>query len=237
MSSRSHILPWAVRRAAQRGLTLIEVSIALVIVALLFAAVVVSVGALTGTKAKSAAAELAGVMRSLYDTAGLSGKTCRIVFQLSGPRQDEPTRYWAECAAGNVTTSRDRDETLRQERSRDRDPGRQPAADQSRSREPSLQDLMAKERDRVEAAAKYSVYTAPEIESREISPAVKLSVWARGQREAVSSGTAYLYFFPQGYAEKAMVFVAQGKNAWTISIQPLTGKATIVGEQLEVPRS
>src|SRR5262249_12216478 len=74
---------------AARGLTLIEVTIAMAIVALLFAAVVISVGAILGTKAKSTAAELAGVVRSLYDTAALSGKTCRLVFQLPGPRQDE----------------------------------------------------------------------------------------------------------------------------------------------------
>jgi general secretion pathway protein H len=218
-------------------LTLIEIIIAMAIVSLLFAAVVVSAGAITGTKAKSATAELAGVIRSLYDTAALSGKTCRLVFQLPGPRGDGRTRYWAECAAGNVTTHRDRDETLRAEQRRERE--KQPARDQLRpaSREPTLQELMAMERDRVEAAAKYSNFTSPEIEAREIAPAVKLSVWTKNQREAISSGTAYLYFFPQGFTEKAMIFVAQGKNVWTISVQPLTGKAQIFGEQLEVPRS
>src|SRR5215510_1198531 len=112
---------------AARGFTLIEVTIAMAIVALLFAAVVISVGAILGTKAKSTAAELAGVVRSLYDTAGLSGKTCRLVFQLPGPRQDEKTRYWAECAAGNVTTRRDRDEFLREEQRRDREREKQAA--------------------------------------------------------------------------------------------------------------
>ncbi len=222
-----------------RGLTLIELTITLAIIAVLFAAVVVSVGAITGTKAKASAAEVAGVIRSLYDTSALSGKTCRLVFQLPGPRQDEPVKYWAECAAGNVTTRRDRDEALRDEQRRDREREKQAARDQSPSlnREPSLQDLMAQERDRVEAVAKYSVYTAPEIEPHNLSPAVKLSVWTQNQREAIGSGTAYLYFFPQGFTEKAMIFVGQGKNVWTISVQPLTGKAKIVGEQLEVPRS
>jgi len=226
------------RSGTRRGFTLIELTITLAIIALLFAAVVVSVGAITGTKAKATAAELAGVARSLYDTAALSGKTCRLVFQLPGPRQEEQTRYWAECAAGNVTTRRDRDEALREEQRRDREREKQVLRDQPRAdHEPTLQELMAQERERVEAAAKYSNYTAPEIEPREISPAVKLSVWTKNQREAISSGTAYLYFFPQGFTEKAMIFVGQGKNVWTISIQPLTGKAQIFGEQLEVPRS
>jgi general secretion pathway protein H len=225
-------------------LTLIELSIALAIVAVLFSAVVMTAGALTGTKAKSSAAELAGVIRSLYDSAGLRGKTCRLVFQLPTAKQEGPVKYWAECAAGNVTTSRARDDLLQQDRQKLAElasrsqPSSPPARPPSSSTyQPNLQDLMAQERDRVEAAARFSIYTAPEITARQLPSAVKLSVWTKHQREAVSSGIAYLYFFPQGFTEKAMIFVGQGNNVWTISVQPLTGKAVIVGEQLEVPRS
>jgi general secretion pathway protein H len=225
-------------------LTLIELSIALAIVAVLFSAVVITVGALTGTKAKSSAAELAGVIRSLYDSAGLRGKTCRLVFQLPTAKQEGPAKYWAECAAGNVTTSRARDELLQQDRQRlaersSRPPASSPTAQPpgSSTYQPNLQDLMAQEKDRVEAAARFSVYTAPEIGARQLPSTVKISVWTKHQREAVSSGIAYLYFFPQGFTEKAMIFVGQGSNVWTISVQPLTGKAIVVGEQLEVPRS
>ncbi len=66
---------------------------------------------------------------------------------------------------------------------------------------------------------------------------VRIGVWTRNQREEVTSGTAYLYFFPQGFTERAMVFVRQGNNAWTITVSPLTGKTQIVADALEVPRS
>jgi general secretion pathway protein H len=226
-----------------RGLTLIELLIAMAIVAVLFSGIVVSVGALTGAKARSAAGELAGVMRSLYDTAGLRGKTCRLVFQLPNLKGEGPVRYWAECAAGNVTTSRNRDEELKQDTQvRERASG-QAASNLARppngasGYQPSLQDLMAQERDRVEAAARYSVYTSPEITARQLPPSVTISVWTKSQRDPVSNGIAYVYFFPQGFTEKAMVFVGQGNNVWTILLQPLTGKAVVVGEQLEVPRA
>ncbi len=212
--------------------------------ALLFSAVVIGLGALTGTKAKSSAAELAGVIRSLYDSAALSGKTCRLAFQLPDSRNEAPTRYWAECAAGNITTSRNRDEAIREEQKKrlERSSSQSPPTSALQptgfsTYQPSLQDLMAQERDRVEAAARYSIYTAPEIKARQLPPSVKISVWTKHQREPVSSGTAYLYFFPQGFTEKAMLFVRQGNNVWTITVQPLTGKAVVVGEQLEVPRS
>lgn len=224
-----------------RGLTLIELTIALAIVVLLFAAVVTSVGAITGSRAKAAAAELGGVIRSLYDTASLTGKTCRLVFQLPDPRDDQTrVKYWAECAAGNVTTRRDRENAIRDEIKKEQEDARNAPrrpAPRSSSAEPTLQEVMSAERDRVEAAAKYSVYTAPEITPRELPSGVQASVWTRHQRDAIGAGTAYLYFFPQGMTERALVYLRQGRNIWTLEVSPLTGKTTVVSDQVEVPRS
>lgn len=231
------------RRGAPRGLTLIEISIAIAIAAVLFAAVTVGIGALTGAKAKGSATELAGVIRSLYDSAALSGKTCRLVFEIPDPKREEPTRYHAECAAGGVTTARDRDAALKSdERDREqaaRNGGRDERKNYTRSdnASPSAQELMDQEKTRIESQSTFSAYTAEEISPRELPSGVAVSVWTRQQREPVESGVAYLYFFPQGYTEKAMVFLRQGDNAWTLDVSPLTGKVNIASEALEVPRS
>jgi general secretion pathway protein H len=230
-------------RRLQRGLTLIEISIALAIAAVLFAAVAMGIGALTGAKAKSSATELAGVIRSLYDSAALSGKTCRLVFEIPDAKKEEPTRYHAECAAGGVTTSRDRDEALRQDAKEREDKSRGGGRDERRnytrsdSSTPSAQELMAQEKERVEETSRFSSYTAEEVGPRELPQGVAVSVWTRQQREPVESGVAYLYFFPQGYTEKAMVYLRQGDNVWTLDVSPLTGKVQVVAEALEVPRT
>ncbi len=231
-------------RRAQRGLTLIEIAIALLIAVVLFSAVVTGVGAITGTKAKAAAGELAGVIRSLYDTAALSGKTCRLVFELADPKaEDQQTTYRAECAAAGVTTSRDREEALRAE-NRSREEAQRRGGDSRRnfnssssSGEPSIQELMEQEQNRVEQAARFSSYTAEEVAPRELPGNVSVAVWTRQQRTKVEQGVAYLYFFPQGYTEKAQVYVRQGENVWTLTVSPLTGKVDVVAEELEVPRS
>jgi general secretion pathway protein H len=230
-------------RTRERGFTLIEVSISLGIAAVLFAAVTLSIGSITGAKAKASAAELAGTIRSLYDTAALSGKTCRLVFELADPKAEEgePTRYRAECAAGNVTTSRDRDTMLRDEAREQEDSKRRGGSRRSFSRdsedEPGLDEILAQEENRVENAARFSAFTAEELKPRELPSGVTVSVWTRHQREALDKGVAYLYFFPQGYTEKAQVYVRQGDNVWTLAVSPLTGKVEIVGEALEVPKS
>jgi len=207
------------------------------------AGAVVGIGSVTGVKAKSMAGELGGVIRSLYDQASLSGKTCRLVFDLADERdEDAETRYWAECAEGNITTSRDRETTLKDD-TRARDEERKAAARntsgfrRSGEGEPTLQELLDREKGRVENAARYAAFTNPEIEPRTLSSSVKLSVWTRHQRDPVKSGLAYLYFFPQGFTDKAMVFIRQGNNVWTLTVAPLTGKTTVVSEELEIPRS
>jgi general secretion pathway protein H len=222
------------------GFTLIELSVALAIAAVMFAGAVVSIGALTGTKAKAAAGELGGTIRSLYDTASLSGKTCRLVFQLPGPKEEAVgVTYRAECAASGLTTRKDRDEELkdadRDEREKDRRKESDTRFRSFGSSTPTLQDLLAVEKERVDGAAKYAEYSSPEISPHELPASVQVSVWTRHQRDPVKSGPAYLYFFPQGYTEKAYVYVRQGSNVWTLVVSPLTGKTTVVAEELEVP--
>lgn len=229
----------------RRGFTLIELSVALAIAAVMFGMAVVSIGALTGSKARAAAGELGGVIRSLYDTAALSGRTCRLVFELPAEKDDDsPATYRAECAAGALATTKDRDEELREvqraEEEKAREGDKAPPTDtrfRSPLEGPSLQELVGAEKDRVEGTARFSGFTDAEFETRKLPSSVKLSVWTQHQRSPVRSGTAFLYFFPQGFTEKAHLYVSQGDNVWTITVAPLTGKTSVVSEELEVPRS
>jgi len=88
----------------------------------------------------------------------------------------------------------------------------------------------------VEKAVAYSAFSSPEIEPHSMS-GVRVSVWTSHQKAKVDSGLAYLYFFPQGYTERAMVTVRQGRNVWTLQINPLTGKTSIVDGEPEIPKS
>ena len=97
------------------GFTLLELIIVIAIIGLLLGAAVIAVGSLTGTKAKEASAELAGTIRLLYDSAALTGRTCRLVFEMPQPKDDDgKVKYHAECAKGALTASRDRDAELKE---------------------------------------------------------------------------------------------------------------------------
>jgi general secretion pathway protein H len=232
-------------RRAARGFTLIELMVALAVAASLFAALVLGLGALTGARARQAMGELGGAARSLYDTAALSGNTCRLVFIL--PRDDSSEfAYRAECANGPITSAMDRDQEIRdatkaaveayRKNSRGGSRATEPPPTTARSSGSTLLDLLDSEKVRVERAASFSAFTSPEIQPRKLS-GVRVSVWTSHQHAKIDTGLAYLYFFPQGYTERAQVTVRQGKNVWTLLVSPITGRTSIVDGEPEVPKS
>jgi general secretion pathway protein H len=232
------------RRAS--GFTLLELIIVIALMGLMMGGAVMAIGAVTGSKAKASATELAGTIRLLYDSAALTGKTCRLVFELPGPKDDDtPVKYHAECAKFGLTARADREAELKElkDGERDREEKKRRAAEDTRFRSlssdgaPTVQELMAREKQRVEDDAKFDAFTSEEITEHTLPDAVRITVWTRHQREPVKSGTAYMYFFPQGFTERAQLGVKQGNNTWTLVVQPLTGKVSVVAEELEVPRS
>lgn len=237
--------PWALPPRVSRGFTLIELTVAVAIAAALFSALVLGLGALTGARARQAMGELGGAARSLYDTAALTGHTCRLVFLL--PRDDSTEfAYRAECASGPVTSAMDRDQEIRdatkaavdayRRANRGSRPADSAAPTGPRPTGSTLLDVLDSEKARVEKAAAFSAFTTAEIQPRKMS-GIRVSVWTSHQRAKIDSGLAYLYFFPQGYTERAQVTVRQGKNVWTLLVSPITGRTSIVDGEPEIPRS
>ena len=167
--------------------------------------------------------------------------------------------YRAECANGPVTSSMDRDEEIRDATkaaveayrkgnrgSRSANPPPDPRAAASGSGSyggygssssgSTLLDVLDAEKARVEKAAQFSAFTTAEIQPRKMS-GVRVSVWTSHQRAKIDSGLAYLYFFPQGYTERAQVTVRQGNNVWTLLVSPITGRTSIVDGEPEIPKS
>ncbi|MEO1172589.1 MAG: hypothetical protein AAFX94_11165, partial [Myxococcota bacterium] len=70
---------------------------------------------------------------------------------------------------------------------------------------------------------------------------VILDLWTEGMDEPVREGKAYVYYFPHGYAQDAMIHIGfadsnQSDAGYTVKIEALTGRTTVSDEYLEVPR-
>jgi len=200
-----------------RGMTLIELLVSMAIIAVVLGLTVVGIGALTGVQAKAVTNELAGAIRTLYDTSALTGRTCRLAFSLADDVEPK-TSYQAECSTGAVAVRRES------------------ATQFELKQNMAPQTAIEKEEHaKVEALLLQTGFSEQEAKPRTLPSSVTLSVWAEHQLKAVAHGKAYLYFFPQGFAENAQIVVRQSDNAWTLVVSGLTGKVQILSEALEPP--
>jgi len=63
-----------------------------------------------------------------------------------------------------------------------------------------------------------------------------LSVWTEGMDKPADSGEAYIYFFPNGYTQDAIVHLQDDeRRVISVRVQPLTGQSTITDGYVEAP--
>lgn len=79
-----------------RGFSLLEIMVVLLLVGVFTAIAIPTFRSITGSKLKSTANQLQGLIRDTYARASLSGKTCRIVFDM------DKKEYWVEESASIV---------------------------------------------------------------------------------------------------------------------------------------
>jgi general secretion pathway protein H len=197
-------------RAGARGFTLVELVIAIAVVAVLSAAAVPAMNAVTGVNARAAAGEIAGAMRFLFETASLRNQTCRLALDL------DERAWWAECTRDRVFAAR----------------GAQDPRELAREDDEALEERFPEERDaekrRLLAKAKWGRFEDRLARRRELpGGAAFAGVWAEHQREPLAKGRAYVYFYPQGRTELARVPVVDGDHAYTVTLQPYTGRAQV----------
>jgi general secretion pathway protein H len=199
-----------------RGMTLLEIGIALAIVAGLIAVVLPSISSVARVQLRQRTGQLAGGIRALYGTSVVAGHSCRLVMDL------DANAYWSECAKASVRLAADGERSRSGARETTRDEELLASAAQ---RGDNLSD---EERTRVELLSKSAFAPSNEIPKTALGGAVRFAdVWVAHQPERYVSGKAFLYFWPSGITENAAIHLAQGDDVNTLLVSPLTGKVRI----------
>ncbi|MBI5509535.1 MAG: prepilin-type N-terminal cleavage/methylation domain-containing protein [Deltaproteobacteria bacterium] len=231
------------------GFTLVEAAITVAVLALAVGVVLVNWGS-AGAELRRVAGQLAGTVRASYDGAALSGQTYRLVLSFDKPviqvektaallsfdDDQKPLQRGAALAGAANGVGPSLSGLLlgagAKPEADDRDHDDEPADDGPPS---ALQALMglSKQIDH-EAAATFSSAEHDLPLGEEVR---LLDVWIRGMGDPIKEGTAYLYFFPSGYTQDAVIHLTNADGAvFSVRVHALTGSTAVVPEYLEPPK-
>ena len=203
-----------------RGMTLIEIGIAMAIAAGLLAMAIPAISNVTRVQLRQKSGQLGSGVRSLYGATALAGHSCRLVLDL------DKQAYWSECAEGAVRLDR---------------AGEQSAGGSRRdSREEevlaSIRASSGNEEDQVklELAQKSAFKPTNDVPKTTLGASVRFQdVWVQHQPEKYTAGKAYLYFWPSGLTEVASIHVKQGDDVNSLIVAPLSGRVRIVSGRVD----
>jgi general secretion pathway protein H len=223
-SSRAH-------RAYQRGLTLVEMLIVLLIVTLVLAGVVMGSGQLAGAKLRKSATTLTGLIRVAYVRATVTARSERIVFDLDN------SKFWLEeSEQPMLVQSKDKSGTG----------GADPVtAAEKQSIAESERLIKGPQAPRPTFhQVKPGLYAASDNaggSDQSLPFGIKFRAVQTGHDdEARTKGRAYLYFWPGGLTERASVVLRKGDSladtdAMSLVVQPLTGAVNVKPGNVSLP--
>jgi general secretion pathway protein H len=211
-------------------MTLIEVVVVVLIMALAASGLSFSLGALTKANLKSGAAKLASAARYAHYRAIIHGKTVRISFDLPG------NTFSLEEAHGKVALARADDERRAQ------------GSEEEDGEEVVAVDPWAAAKSRIENALQPTFGASPfgALQSASGQALTRYQNVSLGRRvqlvklivphqpAPLEQGKGAVHFFAGGITEHAVLQLSDGAEAvYSVEIHPLTGRARIYPEAYE----
>lgn len=211
-------------RRRERGLTLIEIMVAIMLATVVIAIAIPAFNAATDSDLNAVAVRISGASRACFGEAAIKNVTLRMAYDL------DADAYWVEAFPGTfqiIGEERDLEEV--------RDEEEEKAEDEKRRKE--QEDRFGGEED-TEAAPIVPQFVPVQVgfvEAQRMPGRIKIKGVRTPQfRQVVTEGKAYTHFFPNGWAERTLVYVEDaGGSVLTLETQPLTGRVVIHEGELD----
>ena len=205
----------------ERGFTLIELAVVMIVAAVVTVVVAIGIGNIRGASVQAESGKLAVAIRYLYNLSVLNGKVYRLVIDLDGGT------YW-----GEEQESRDPCKSFQlpgegEEMTADSKPADEKKAGKS-----------GEEGEEQQPKATFGAAKTRLLKKRKLDKGIIFGgVMTSHQGELARGGQAHIHFFPNGTAERAMVYVQvkdDEDDVMTIEVLALQGSARIHPVQLQL---
>lgn len=185
----------------RQAFTLIELLVVIALAAIMMGLTISFVGNTSKTKLKSAARSLVGTIRYAYNEAATKNLYFRIAFDVS------EEKYWVESSAESFILKNSSQEAKEEKK------------------------INSKSEDtQTESSPAFSQVDNGLIKRVDLAAGVTFKdIFVSHQEVPVTEGLAYLYFFPQGLTEKAIIHLSdeEGETVYSITVNPLTGRSQV----------
>lgn len=251
MTSSGRQNPDGPARARAGGFTLIEVMIAVLIMSLMVTIGVKGFRTITKSNLRESAAHMSGAVRYLFDRASITGKYYRLVIDLNDGK------YWPEVSDDKFYAPNQAEtEAERQKREAKEDA----ADEEERKRQEKQQMLYGNSASSGSSSSSSSGYSSTsfdmsKLEVGEFRPKrprfaafketslkpvtlkkLKIkSVYTPRMTDPLTKGRAYIYFYPMGQTEPAIITLTDmtGESVYSLVVHPITGKVKIYNEEVQ----
>ena len=236
-------------RGRSRGFTLIEVMVAMMVIALIATIGVKGFRTVTKGSLREGSAHMAGAIRFLFDRASITGKYHRLVIDLN------EGRYWAEVSddrfyAPNQAESepdrrkREEKEDAAEEEERKRKEKQQLlyGSSSSSSSSSSASSSSSFDMSKMDVGefrprrARFAAFKETALKPVTLKKEVRIkSVYTPRMTDPVTAGRAYLYFYPLGQTEPAVITLTDksGESVFSLVVHPITGKVKIYNVEVK----
>jgi general secretion pathway protein H len=213
--------------ARQRGLTLVEVLISVALAAMLTGAVVFGSGMFSSSNERAAATLIVAGVRVGLTRASGTGKPTRMVFDL-----DKDSVLLEEASSSVMLRVKEDDEST--------GGGAEAVTEVEKEAKEEAERILAGPR---APRARFKPikqlgFNDDKTEGRELGKGIQFrQVHTEHDGQPRSKGRAYLYFWPGGLTERAVVQLKRndGGEGLSVVISPLTGRARIEKGRVELP--
>lgn len=197
--------------------------------------------ALAKSDLRASSAQLSGAVRYLFDRASTTGKIHRLVLDLTDGK------YWAEISDDRFYIPREA-ETEQALRAREEKEAEQ-EEDAQKKREAKAKlaertgasssfDLSKLEMgDFQPKRARFAAFKEVALKPVELKKVKLYSVYTPRVTDPITAGRAYIYFFPFGQTEPAIITLSDKKDEsfYSLVVHPITGRVQIRSELVNPP--
>ena len=226
-------------RSARRGLTLIEILVALAVMALVAAISIPTLEGLLALKQRSAAKDLAQTYTWLLDEAALRNVAFRMVYNLDRSTWMIEAGDPATLVFSNPEAREEHDEKLEDEMSRytkrEIEEGEADDVESDRGRFVGLSDIAFKSAQTLPTGTRFSFVYTPQYDEEGLTPTEN-----GPPDDEEEDRIAYTYVFPDGTAEHTVVRIVDDddeSDGWTIEVLPISGDIRLTPDLVDPSQS